>query len=435
MTLPRISNANNGPRKMSGSRDADGHRTWKVVYRIRVAEDTDNPPFLYGPAAALQCPGLPIEGSLWIFNGMPGEVDVWAWCRSENTVSPVGVEGGPIKFYDVDFTFSTRPPGPDRGGRQQPESSYPRKEDPLAEQDKISGSFIKYSEEAALDRFGVPILSTSFEPLRGPQTEFDRNRPQIRIEQNVVDLQLPLLAQMCDTLNDRPLWGFPARCIKLGVPNWDRKFHGNGAVYFTRTLEFDICANVDPITGGVTSGFDRDLLDEGSKVLSGHWDTAGTTWQLDNLPDGSVPDPGNPAHYIRYKDRQGENARVVFTKDPDNRGQPIYEVLAGGITQTSNSSPIFITTTSDHGLVVGDFVAVSGVRGNEAANGVWEVTAILATNQFEITSVDGTPSSGDGNFDSDSFARWFKLSSDANKIHVEKYEESNFLRLGIPTGY
>ena len=433
-SLPRIANANNGPVYMDGRRDADGHRTWKVVYQVQVAELTDRPPFVYGPAAALQCPGLPLEGSLWQFNNMAGELDVWAWCRSENTVKPSqGQDRGPKRFYDVDFTFSTRPPGTDRGGRRQPESQHPRKEDPLAEQDKISGGFIKYTEEAALDRFGVPIVSSSFEMLRGPQVEFDRNRPQIRVEQNVVDLQLPLLAEMCDTLNDRPMWGFPRRCIKMGVPSWDRKFHGNGLVYFTRVLEFDISANVDPITGEVTSGFDRDLLDEGSKVLSGHWDTASTTWQLDNLPDGSVPDPGNPAHYIRYKDRTGENARVIFTKDPDNRGQPINEVLSGGITNASNASPIVLTITSAvtaAQLAVGDYVAVSGVRGNDAANGVFSVLARPTT-----TSITLAQSTGNGDYDVDSFARWFKLNSNANKIHVEKYDESNFLRLGLPTGY
>lgn len=62
-------------------------------------------------------------------------------------------------------------------------------------------------------------------------------------------------------------------------------------------------------------------------------------------------------------------------------------------TVTGNgTSPIKITTTTSHGISTGETVTVSGVEGNEAANGVWVVTKVDA-DEFTLNG-----SSPDGNY-------------------------------------
>lgn len=61
------------------------------------------------------------------------------------------------------------------------------------------------------------------------------------------------------------------------------------------------------------------------------------------------------------------------------------------ITGASNASPIVITSPA-HGLSNGDFVLVSQVRGNPAANGYFEVAGVT-TNTFNLVG-----STGDGTY-------------------------------------
>lgn len=62
---------------------------------------------------------------------------------------------------------------------------------------------------------------------------------------------------------------------------------------------------------------------------------------------------------------------------------------ARGVVVASNANPIVITSVA-HGLTSGDQVIVSQVRGNDAANGLWEV-ANVTTDTFELVD-----SAGDG---------------------------------------
>ena len=62
------------------------------------------------------------------------------------------------------------------------------------------------------------------------------------------------------------------------------------------------------------------------------------------------------------------------------------------ITGASNTSPIVITTSaSTAGLVSGQTVQVSGVKGNTAANGTWIISNVTATG-FTLNGSDGTAS-------------------------------------------
>lgn len=285
---------------VSLTRDDEGHREYKLISRV----ESDTLPF--GAFQALNTPGLPLPGAPWTFSG--GDADFWARCRPNAVVTPV-VSKEPNSLADVEQIFSTRPLK-----RCQDETI----EDPLLEPADVSGGFVKYSEEAVQDRFGMPILNSAFEQIRGPQVEFDANRPTVKIKQNFVSpfLAYVLPAQMLDRVNAFPLWGFPVRCIKLSAATWQRKFHGLCSVYYERTLEFDINQ----------ATFDRTVLDEGTKALSGHWSADGR-WVLDNV-DGEAPRRWQPSHYMRFIDRQGNPTRVVL----DGQGCPSGVRVTGRTT-------------------------------------------------------------------------------------------------------
>ena len=110
-------------------------------------------------------------------------------------------------------------------------------ENPLAEPQKVSGTFIKYTRELVWDKDGDLLIYSSHEPIKGGDVEFDRNRPSVRVEQNVSGLGLATFAAMVDTLNDATLWGLVARCIKLDNVSWERKLYGVCTYYYTRIFD------------------------------------------------------------------------------------------------------------------------------------------------------------------------------------------------------
>src|SRR5438445_110694 len=87
-----------GHRTWSMERDSEGHRNYKITYRT----ECDS---LDGPAKALLTPGLPVPGSVW---AVDNDIDLWAFCQFEAEVKPV-IEGEPNEYFDVTFTFSTKP--------------------------------------------------------------------------------------------------------------------------------------------------------------------------------------------------------------------------------------------------------------------------------------------------------------------------------------
>jgi hypothetical protein len=68
------------------------------------------------------------------------------------------------------------------------------------------------------------------------------------------------------------------------------------------------------------------------------------------------------------------------------------------ITGATNATPIVVTAAS-HGFSNGDIVAIYGVGGNTAANGIFKV-ANVATNTFELTTRAGANVSGNGAYTS-----------------------------------
>lgn len=282
-----------GPVNMTLTIDRDGNRVYKLIQRAKTDNHLDGP-FNVAAFAA----GLPAVGSTWAFGN---DVDPWAFCLPTRSVEPIQRKEGDKTFYwKITSTFSTNPQF-----RCQDQTI----KDPLLEPQKVSGSFVKFTEEVARDKDDKPIQSSSHELFRGPQVEFDMNRPQVRIEQNVLDLQLPTVSQMIDTVNSTSMWGLGARRVKLSNFSWERKLYGICTFYFTRVFEFDINFNT----------FDRTIYDEGTRVLNGDWDENGN-WVLTNI-NGAAPDPTNPRHFKRYKDRNGENTRAML----DGYGKPVTD--------------------------------------------------------------------------------------------------------------
>lgn len=291
----------NYPILMEGERDDEGHRTWNVSHIVQTDTYDD------GPAIVMQCPGLPSIGDTWNFGN---DIDVWAFCTPFMKVSPApGVKTpGKVKYWKADQKFTTKPLW---------RCATSQIEDPLSEPQKISGSFTKYTKEAIRDRYGNAIRSSSHEPFHGQQVEFDFNRPTVKIEQNVASLDLPTFAAMVDSVNDSTLWGVSRRCVKLSNVTWERKLYGTCTYYYTRGFEFDISF----------TGFDRYIIDEGNKMLNGHWDKATGLYTVDNI-GGSPPDPNNPLHFIRAVDRAGNPIRMPL----NGAGLPIDAAGTTGLT-------------------------------------------------------------------------------------------------------
>ena len=261
-------------RMWTGSRDREGHRTYKIKWLIE-SDTTD------GPANVLQTAGLPLPGSYWQFSN---DIDLWAFCQPDAEVEAhQPQEGDPTRYWSVTQTFTTKPPD-----FQRQRCNDVTIEDPLLEPAKVSGTFVQQKVEGVYDRFGRPIMSSSFEQLRGPQNEWNDGNQTVRIEQNVATQTqaVTLPANMMNTVNVAALWGMPRRCLLLVNRSFEKLYYGTCFGYYKRTLEFEVNAGT----------FDRNLLDEGTKALRGHWNNSTGAYVLDQI-NGANPSPYNPAHF------------------------------------------------------------------------------------------------------------------------------------------
>jgi hypothetical protein len=302
------------PYTVRAEQDDYGHRNYWVTYLVQSSAPYQNGSG-DGPRTAGLAAALPDIGDPYIFGN---DSDPWALCHPNRSIKPQGqLSGDPIKTYTVEVLFSTRP---------MKRCMTMEWGDPLSEPQKVSGTFVKHTIEAAKDRNGVLIKNSAHEPLRGPKLEFDSSRPTVRVEQNVSTLQLDLCSSLMDHVNDDVMWGLAARHVKLSNFTWEELWYGTCTAYYKRVFDFDLRNNdQDP--------FDPDIVDEGTKVLNGRWirrDDATPTstepgcdqvdlWKTIDIC-GAAPDPSNPQHFIRYKDLNGENTRVIL----NGAGKPAY---------------------------------------------------------------------------------------------------------------
>ena len=253
----------------SMSRDAEGHRTYKVKWLV-LSPDVDN-----GPAHALVATSLPAIGASW---SQGNDSDTWAKCLPTQSCTYMNKNEKGF-LWEVEQTFSTKP-----GKRCETETIG----NPLNEPMTISGSFSKYTEEVSKDKDDNRIQSSSHELYRGAMVEFDSNRPTVSIGMNLSTLPLSTFAPMVDTVNDAIMWGLPKRCVKLSNVSWSRELYGVCTFYYTVNYEFDCRYDT----------FDRKVYDEGTKIL--------------NLKEMPNADKDEPAHFVRYKDVNGDYSRVFL---------------------------------------------------------------------------------------------------------------------------
>jgi hypothetical protein len=329
---------------LPGGFDPDGHRTWKVQIK------TQGDPNLDGPATHALTPGLPLPGATY---SAYHDLDIWAWCHGERTISPYGpyTQGGVTHFIH-EFTFSTKPAArspnerDDKGARKK--CSDQTVQDPLMEPPAISRNSIRETREEWFDNGGGLLVYTSFEQMRGPAVTFDRHRDQVTIEQNLLDPQDKDMPGYIDFVNDQPLWDLPARCWKLCDRRWQRKSYGTCGFYYVRSLVFE--SNAEDVTSLVTGNkpfpystfavlyngknylthWDHYIADESNKMIAGSWGANGG----DYVPLPWV-DRKDPRAYIAAKDRFYENTRIPLSNDPAHRGEPAKDPL-GTRTGTSD---------------------------------------------------------------------------------------------------
>lgn len=413
--------------------DDDGHLTISITYGVR-GELND------GPLTALLTTGLPQYGNYYEFFD---EDHQWAYCTPKASVKVRDAKDGEKpRHFEVTKTFTTKPLK--RCGDQ-------KFEDPMTEPPKISGGSVKQSEEATLDRFGKPILTSSLEQIRGKEVEFDANRDTIKIEMNVPSFAYVAMAiLMRNCVNNFPLWGLPPRCIKLSGTPWSKEYYGLCYTYYKLTLEFEVWTVSDPVTGLTTSGFDREILDEGTKALNGEFDKTTGEYVLLDI-NGDPPNPKDPTHFKKFTDRQGNASRVIL----NGAGIPA-EVICGTNSrfislQNTNLGNSLGDTSYWQPLYNPDLTPIEWFSGEKYPAGtvvidedLQQFVAIKDSLQGEIPGNDLTVwrylPSGVTVIGTYSAATTYSLGDLAaapadtapGRILVQRYNSANFLLLGIP---
>lgn len=431
-----------GPKTWSGSRDEDGHRTWKLTCLVQCDDKND------GPSVVMACPGLPQIGNPWLIGN---DNDPWAFITPAVNITAV-VSEEPFYWYEVEFTATTKPWGRDQTNPVG---------DPTLEPPQITYTFVKTTVEATEDRWGFPIYNSAWEKVKGKQIEFDTGTLSVRIVQNLATVDIAVLVQCFQTVNESAMWGMPPRTIKLSEAQVERKYYANLLVYHTRSLTFECNFN----------GWDRDLMDEGTKVLYGRYaflDGSPTPppspptgapprpadpimWlKLDIDEHGTKPDKANPSHFVTYVDRSGNPGRVILNGEgipagttaiseqryccvitatvnipPDNGG---WWVPIGGLNKFPVYDPLrnyprgslVTSSTGDKYVAVGfattppnttDVLVWCQLPAGLSDKGVYNPATTYGLGDY----VRSTSKVGPG---------W---------IHVEKYHESDFVTfLGIP---
>jgi hypothetical protein len=299
-----------GPRYVRGpDRDKDRHRTYKVAHIVSAEPGQE------GGFAALQATGLPAIGSEFNF---AGDYDPYAYCTAEASVSPYEErEGAEDDLFLVEQTFTTRPTN---------KCSEQNFEDPLLEPMKLSGDFKNRREESSFDRFNRPIVTSSWELIRGKDNEWDVASATVEVEQNVALLELDLCTYMLNRVNMFPLWGLPARCVKLSSFGWSQKFYGQCYYYYTRRFSFDIDFRTH----------DRYVLDEGTKALRGKWIRAASATEAPVYRVLNNANRWKPADFIRYADPNGNPGRVVL----NGYGLPSGVCVSYGVSNPGDEASI-----------------------------------------------------------------------------------------------
>lgn len=399
-----------GPIGEYKTQDDSGHKE----YHLSLLVETD--PATEGSNAASQAPGLPVPGSPWDWEDLVDN-DVVCHPRVEVRRHKDIKENRPVTHWMLTYLYSSKI------------CDIFASMDPLLQDNKVSGSTTHHTIEATHDRFGVPIQNSAWEQFRGPQVEFDDARPQIIVEQNVADVERELLDGLINGVNDEPMWGLPARCIKFSEYTWSEDCRGPGMVYYKRRLVFDINARINPnaVFGDpdyLLSGWDRDLLDQGQKVLWGHWNSQGK-WEVDPIgleydEFGEVvgfiyPDRFNPTHFMRAIDRRGNPTTLIL----NGQGEP-WDPDGSTDTSTFWCLSDGVVPTVFEGTCAAAFAQAATLGPAYQVWGPWE-TNEAATDACSLSGIHGQP-----------FNPSFCPGQGQGSIHVEYYPSVNLFWLNVP---
>ena len=289
-----------GMLEWEASRDKDGHRDYKSSYLVKTDDLHD------GPRMAMLAEGLPAIGSTWDYDN---DRDDWALCTPESTVKPVYTKER-CHYFIVDLIHTTRPL------RRCQDSQI---DNPLFEPYRIGGSFTTYSEEAYYDRFGRPIMSSSYEMYQGAEIEFDAGRPTISIGFNSPDVPVPIFAPIIHVLNDNYLWGLAPRTIKLSGVRWQRLMYGTCSFYYSIDYDFEINYNT----------WDRLIPDMGTR----HLKTGG--------------DPDNITHFKTYVDPNTMEPTKCFLNGSGEAAEELADVFVKRVEKYAQGNLLLLGVPSD----------------------------------------------------------------------------------------
>ena len=213
-----------GVRSATSSRDMEGHRTYTTDFTVET-EDYD------GPGVAMFAAGLPSPGDPYGGYGC-NDYDPWAFCTPELQckVHPDYKDGDFANHWIVTTTHTTKP---------MKRCNSTNIEDPLMEPPKLSGGFNKVTRERLVDRFGQPLLYTTFERIKGPTVERRDGLPTLTVSVNVLTLPLAGYLAAVECVNDAPFWGFAKRWVRLTDITWTRALYGTCFFYFTVNYTFE----------------------------------------------------------------------------------------------------------------------------------------------------------------------------------------------------
>jgi hypothetical protein len=265
-----------------GGRSEDMHRQYYAKFLVESTSKDD------GPQTILATSGLPLVGSGWIYGN---DSDSWAICHPGVQCESV-VKNEPNFWWILTYNFATRP------WRFATGDSVIT--NPQSIPDMISGSFVTYQKRTQRDINGVAIASSSLEPI---WVNKDVGMATVEIQQTRLNLQLPTLTQMYNTVNDRDLWGLPSHCVKLRSITWRRLVWGVRTFYYERVLGFDIKFN---------TFYEDEIADVGTRVVNKQ--LAGYVARPNDatVPSDLVLDRTNPQVFVRNTDETGNVLRQVL---------------------------------------------------------------------------------------------------------------------------
>lgn len=277
---------NLGPTTWSLERDPkDGYTVATVEFKVTVTDVND------GPNVVLTADGLPQPGDFWSFRG--DEVNLDLRFTAGVSVKPMATfRDEPITNYLVTFTATDKP------------ANVCNRDvliaDPLLEPPTVNFESRDEPIEATEDRNGFPITNSAWEPLRGEQVKFHDERSAFTVQVNLATVDRAFVEGMLNCLNDQPIWGYAAETVRFDKVNFTQKFHGSCECYHFAQMTFVWRRD----------GWERDVLDEASKVLRGEWKPDGSYEVA--LIDGKPASPTNPRHFDKATDRRGNPVRLIL---------------------------------------------------------------------------------------------------------------------------